>query len=257
MINLGEVVLLESDVGRLLFPAWDNVMVPNIEAFGVWEPVESAWIREHVAPGSACLDIGANVGYHALTIAQSIGESGSLIAIEPDPLNFELLRLNLAANGFSRVECINSAAGDYDGKAEFTRDSFNAGDHRSYRRKTAPESAIMEVPIARVDELIGDTPIDFVLCDTQSFDHRVIQGMSRTIERHRPSMLVEFWTAGLEELGEDPVDVISYYQEIGYSLSVLDHPGLPANPSPQEFVELTDSVLDRYVTLVLEPTGLR
>src|SRR5438067_1242776 len=37
--------------------------------FGVWEPAISALIREHLEPGQAVVDVGANVGYYSLLAA--------------------------------------------------------------------------------------------------------------------------------------------------------------------------------------------
>ena len=32
------------------------------------------------------LDIGANVGYHVITMARAVGQTGRIVALEPDPI---------------------------------------------------------------------------------------------------------------------------------------------------------------------------
>jgi FkbM family methyltransferase len=246
------VRLVTSDVGPLLFPAWDNVMLPAIDLNGHWEPTESDWLRARLREGMVALDVGANVGYHAITMARAVGLSGRVVAFEPDPFNYELLRCNLMINDIRNVCTIRSAAGDYNGVTEFTLDDFNAGDHRSYRRANAPDSKVIRVPIVKVDDVLTYQAVDLVLTDTQAFDHRVIKGMGDLIERCRPTMLVEYWTEGLTELGVDPSAVIEYYRSLGYEVSVLDDPSFPHDAAPQQFVEIAEAAHGHYVSLVLQ-----
>ena len=171
--------------------------------------------------GAVALDIGANVGYHAVTMSKVVGPGGRVIALEPDPLNFELLLTNLRLNGISNVCALNVAAGDKSGMVEFTRDPVNAGDHRTYRRAASAPDSVISVPMVRVDDLAIGVEVAFALIDTQSFDHRVVRGMEQLVAGSRPMMLVEYWVEGLTELGDDPAAVISYYRSLGYETSVL------------------------------------
>jgi FkbM family methyltransferase len=42
-------------------------------------------------PGDVVVDIGAHIGYYTLLFASLVGESGKVIAFEPDPANFRVL----------------------------------------------------------------------------------------------------------------------------------------------------------------------
>jgi hypothetical protein len=64
-------------------------------------------------------------------------------------------------------------------------------------------------------------------------------------------MLVEYWTEGLTELGDDPATVIEFYRSLGYRVGVLDYPSFPHDSTPQEFVKLADAAHGHYVSLVL------
>ena len=44
------------------------------------------------------MDLGANIGYYTLILAQLVGKSGHVYAFEPDPLNFEILSKNVKEN---------------------------------------------------------------------------------------------------------------------------------------------------------------
>ena len=79
--------------------------------------------------------------------------------------------------------------------------------------------------------------------------------MSRLVDRCHPTMLVEYWTEGLAELGVDPATVIGYYRSLGYEVSVLDEPSFPHDATPQQFVSLADAANGHYVSLVLSAVG--
>jgi len=248
---LEAAVLVETDVGPLLFPAWDRVMLPALQQDGKWEPDERKWIEDHVVEGTLALDVGANGGYHAVTIARKVGPTGRVLALEPDPFNFQLLLANLRINAVANVCALNLAAGDKNGTVEFTRDPVNAGDHRTYRRAGSPPESVIRVPMVRIDDLRIGAEIAFVLIDTQSFDHRVVRGMERLVAIHRPAMMVEYWVEGLAELGDDPAAVISYYRSLGYEISVLDYPEFAPDSAPEAFVAAADAANGHYVSLVL------
>jgi FkbM family methyltransferase len=244
---------VESVLGPLLFPAWDEVMLPAIASTGAWEPATSAWLESHLHRGDRAVVAGANVGYHAITIARAVGPSGRVVAFEPDALNFELLRCNLAINQIENVHAILSAVGDRSGVATLSIDETNAGHHRAYERVGAGFARHIEVPIVELDAVLGDTRVDVVLSDTQSFDHRVVRGMSATVARCHPLMLVQYWTVALGELGDDPAEVIEYYRSLGYDVGVLEDPTFAHESPARLFVEFADQREGRCCSLVLTP----
>ncbi len=70
----------------------------------VLEPQTAAWFK--VQPGSTFVDIGAHIGRYTLMAARY---ASKVIAIEPEPSNFSLLRENVALNGFSNVVTLQPA----------------------------------------------------------------------------------------------------------------------------------------------------
>lgn len=78
-------------------------------ARGDWEPATLAAIDRLIGPGTAFVDLGAWVGPTAL-YAAALG--GRVLAVEPDPVAFDQLRRNLAANPAlaGRVEALFAAA---------------------------------------------------------------------------------------------------------------------------------------------------
>tara|TARA_Y100001973_G_C5201996_1_gene338561 strand:- start:3273 stop:4145 length:873 start_codon:yes stop_codon:yes gene_type:complete len=73
-----------------------------------------------VREGMTCIDLGANIGYATMFMLRNVGDSGTVYAIEPDPHNLRLLKINLAENGFNvkceKTQCLIT---NKDGKSEF------------------------------------------------------------------------------------------------------------------------------------------
>jgi FkbM family methyltransferase len=68
--------------------------------------------------GATVLDIGANIGFFTCLLAAKVGRTGRVIAFEPHPGTFEILRRNVDRNGFAEfVQCRNVALSNQEGRA--------------------------------------------------------------------------------------------------------------------------------------------
>jgi FkbM family methyltransferase len=210
---------VDTDVGRVILPSFDQFILPALLASGSWEPEEGRLIRAHLNPGMTALNVGAQVGYTAMTMANAVGEHGLVVAIEPEPLNFQLLWENLRRNAVHNVLPINAAAGDRTGATTLAYSPDNSGDHRTAPHPVAV--AQVEVPMIAVDDLLPYLLVDLVVIDAQGSDHRIVSGMTNLVDRCHPPMLVEFWPAGIMELGDNPAEIIDFYRGLGYQLSVV------------------------------------
>jgi FkbM family methyltransferase len=82
--------------------------------------VLSEFILRHVQEGSVCVDAGANIGYFSLLLAQRVGSSGKVIAIEAAPGTVRRLRANLALNGATGiVDVVEAACASQKGEITF------------------------------------------------------------------------------------------------------------------------------------------
>jgi FkbM family methyltransferase len=64
------------------------------------------------------VDVGAHVGYFTLLLAKQVGPSGEVVAFEPNPNIFEILKENVALNGYRNVILENKAVADQAGQVE-------------------------------------------------------------------------------------------------------------------------------------------
>ena len=81
------------------------------------EPSVQRTLRAIIRPGDVFLDIGANVGFFTILGARLVGDSGSVVAFEPEPRNVAALRDNVALNDFANVTVVAAAVSSSTGTA--------------------------------------------------------------------------------------------------------------------------------------------
>jgi FkbM family methyltransferase len=243
-----ELVALHTDAGVVWMPASDEVMRPFMEERGSWEPEEGALLSQSFKPGLRFLDVGANVGYFSLFVAQRC-PGAEIHAFEPHPLTSQVLALNAWSSG-ANITPHALALSDGDRILALTTADSNLGDTRS----RASASGTMLSPAAPLDEVLPGAVFDLVKIDVQGFETEVIGGMAGMIGRSPNVVIVaEFWPSALRERGLDPAAVLNSYRELGLSTRI--HVGNDLSVmKPVEVVRLCDQAgPDGQVNLLLTP----
>lgn len=230
---------MQTDVGRLLLPEGDQVVVPLMANRGTWEPEAADFVRRHLGPGMTFLEYGAHCGYFTLLAAEQVGPNGSIVAVEAEPRNLALLRANVAHARLQNVRLVHAVAWRESGTLELSVSHTNSGDRRAY--EFGGQDEVIEVPSVALDEL--EPPLaglDLVKLGCQGSELAAIEGMREAILRFRPLMLVQFWPAGIRAAGEDPADVLAAYRELGYEVTPLARES-PADRSPEHLIETAET----------------
>lgn len=212
-----------------VLPCWTNVgsmfTLARDGSIGVWLREGHGWaepefeaLRQWIEPGMTVIDVGANIGYFTLELARLVGPGGRVVAIEPEPANFDLLRANCAINDLEWVDFLRAACDREDGIANLhISGDANLGAHRAHGGK-----GDVTAPKYRLDSILDPTvPIGFIKVDVEGMDHRVIEGALGTMQRWRCGALVEFSPASIRDLGDDPEAVLRWYGQQGFEARLL------------------------------------
>lgn len=89
----------------------DPVLSPAV-AFGIYENYEMEIFRSFCSLGATVIDMGANVGLYTAVAAAGVGNSGTVVAIEPHPESYRYLERTIVENGLTQVKSFEVAAGD-------------------------------------------------------------------------------------------------------------------------------------------------
>jgi FkbM family methyltransferase len=145
---------------------------------------ELNFLRAHVPHGGTFVDVGANVGTYALALAQHVGESGSVIAIEPHPITHARLAFNRAASGYQQVHLVAAAAGATDGELMIETDGGNLGASHIVSGKPATNALkVKALRLQRILDAAGLTHIDALKIDVEGYEDRVLTGFFREAPR--------------------------------------------------------------------------
>ena len=168
--------------------------------------------------GMIVLDIGANVGFFSLLIAQRVGRIGRVYAFEPVPSIFVRLKENIALNGFENIVPVPIAISSYSGKTNMT---VYYGASSLFRRVS---DEFVEVPTERLDDFVereGIERVDAIKLDVEGAELHVIRGADKTIRRFKPIMMVEINPDTLKAAGTTPQELFETIVSYGYKAHVI------------------------------------
>lgn len=168
--------------------------------------------------GATFVDVGANLGYFTRIASRLVGPSGSVIAVEPAPAAYRLLRLNSA--DLENVTVVNKALAEKQGTANFY--VRKKGDMSSLSEDSSADAIVVE--ISTLDRVLaGCRKVDLIKIDVEGFELGVIKGGLETIKKHRPIIYFEFIEEFAERLGFAFADFASVLVPLGYRLSWINN----------------------------------
>ena len=191
--------------------------------FGVWEPDVTAFIRRRLTGGDTFVDVGANIGYHALLAAHVLSGKGRVVAIEASPAIFGLLEANLAANGMAKagvVRTVNKAAGEtaatlrvYHGPVQNIGLSTTVGG-----RGFAQEAEVAAAPLADLLEPDEIATTRLVKIDVEGAEDAVLRGMKQFLEACPPDVeiVLELSPRWWEDRRQTPRQVLQPLLDKGF-----------------------------------------
>ncbi len=140
--------------------------------------------REIHLPGTAIVDVGANIGNHTLFFAGVMG--ATVHAFEPHGPSFDLLQLTVAINRLqSKVALCPAAIGALDGFAVMTDGpATNLG-------MTACIAGDGQIPMMRLDSIAFGQPVGLIKIDVEGSELAVLQGAVRLLGHWRPDLMIE------------------------------------------------------------------
>jgi FkbM family methyltransferase len=164
----------------------DTEVAPHLALDGFWESWVNLWLFRTVRPGWRCVDVGAHLGYYTLLLDKLIGETGHVIALEPNPDTQRRLATNCRLNGV-RATLLPWAAGEQEGSATLHCDRDRAGSGTLRARAAA---VALPVQVRRVDDVVRP-PIQLLKVDAEGWDIPAILGAAGLLAAS-PGCLVLF-----------------------------------------------------------------
>jgi FkbM family methyltransferase len=138
---------------------------------------ELEFLRAHTPAGGVFVDVGANVGIHAMVLARHAGAKGTVIAIEPHPVTFGRLAFNRAASDVTQVRLVAAAAAASDGELMMLTDSNNlAASHIVTGDADGHTVRVAGLRLQRILDEAGVHHVDTLKIDVEGYEDRVLIG---------------------------------------------------------------------------------
>jgi FkbM family methyltransferase len=181
--------------------------------------------------GDLAVDGGAHICYLSLHMSRCVGETGRVIAFEPDPDTYRLLQCNLARNRCHNVRAVPAGLWSAVGRGQLYRCDHHHGDHRMWDPGGGRPSVAVERTTLDYELSADPAPLRLVKLDVQGAELEVLHGMEQLFRRSQlPILVLELWPRGLRGCGSEPRDLVDLLVGHGYSFSQLSEDGSAPTP---------------------------
>lgn len=235
--NLGDNRLACRVLGKYIMfvEPEDRGITPHLALNGYWESWITLAIARLVRPGWRCIDVGANVGYYALLLADAVGAEGRVLTVEPNPTVAHWLELNVEVNGFSGWVDIERCV-----VAEDKRECVALFVERSRPGNATicpsddPLVERISVRSSSIDEIAANWPrVDLVKIDAEGAEPAIWKGMRHTLARNRDLIVFMEFTPSRYS---DPTSFLGEIESDGFSVRQVAEDGTMI-PLPLEDIE--------------------
>lgn len=173
--------------------------------------------------GTTVIDIGANIGRHAIPLAKKVGVRGVVHAFEPIPLIRSHLSENLFLAELNNVVVYPFALANESGVADFNyipNLPEESGLKKRHIYNAVPsEYKLIKVGVFRLDDLIPlKNKISFIKIDVEGGELDVLRGATGLLESSRPIVAFECGAASFLGYHETPEEIFNLFSSLGYQV---------------------------------------
>ena len=183
---------------NIYYPKENNsAVVKALLSNRIWEKKIDKIMRDNIKPEWICIDAGAYIGSHALTMSKLCKE---VHLFEPQPLIYNCLLKTKEALGIKNWYINNYALMNYDnGLIEFC--SNNDGDARvmrsTFRRNWKYH---LKVKTMKLDAHFAEIKkVNFIKIDVEGSEFELLNGAKGIITRDRPLIILETFVSKKNE----------------------------------------------------------
>lgn len=202
---------------------------------GTYDPYLVDALPNEALAGRLLLDIGAHIGFHALSFAARYPEA-HVVAFEPNPANVERAKRNLSLSPdlSGRIELIEMALSNVSGKVTMNgstnvEDQTSSGSYITGASKPLADAIYQRsdfkpftVECRCLDDLAAEKQwkgIAVLKIDVEGAEHLVLQGARWILERDHPLLLIEIHSVVCM------MEVLGLIGPLGYRAQLLHEDG--------------------------------
>jgi FkbM family methyltransferase len=200
---------------------------------GRYQEIPRRVVQACIRPDCLAIDIGANIGSHALPMAKFVGDDGRVVAVEPTRFAYEKLLNNIRSNPklSNRLIPVNAALteggpNNTPKNAFYSRWPLRASEADRHPEHLGQFESAEGARFLSLDSLLAElrtshklpSRVAFIKIDVDGNELHVLRGARTTLTTDKPVMLVEITPHVQDEVPHRFESMIEVLTSAGYSL---------------------------------------
>lgn len=220
-LGRGRAVTVTHAGRLLLLDTRDVGMTPHLAISGEWERAVEDTVTGLLRPGAAVVEVGANLGYHTIAMADAVGRAGRVHAFEANPRLLPLLEASVALNGLSgRVAIHGKAAAAEPGEVALVVHPDHAGSGHLEVAGGGPgytERHLVEA--VRIDDAVGSAleAAQLMRLDCEGAEPLALRGAEALIRRSPDLVIVLEWSVLMMRARVEVAEFVAWLRGLGFA----------------------------------------
>jgi len=186
--------------------------------YGYYEKELGELLKKIIKPGEVFLDLGANIGYFSLLVANN-SPSVKVISFEPVAGLFQNMNDNISLNNIKNISTVNAAVGEISGEGELFVSAPNNLGMSSFHQPENYSGKKERVKIVTIDDWFktsGLSKIDVIKLDIEGSELDALKGMKEMLQKDKPIVIVEVNPETLSMFNLEPFAIYDHLKQLNF-----------------------------------------
>lgn len=195
-------------VWRHRLKAYSTSAIGSIRFLGFYDSDITLFLLKHYHETGDMLDVGANIGIYASLFSYLAPDSARVVAFEPTPSTFAVMRDSMQQCGNVTAEQL--ALSDQIGEISFHDYGVRHGVFNSSEAQPRPfldsYDSLITVPSTTLDSYCSEHKLkpSLIKLDTEGTEVKILEAGTTTLAEYKPTILLELsgeeaWAAGIHK----------------------------------------------------------
>jgi FkbM family methyltransferase len=184
-------------------------------AYGTYDTEELEFLESYYQPGDSFIDIGANLGFYSLYLAEKFHDL-RVLAFEPDPYNIAKFRKNISLNGAKNICLCEEAVGDDNCCKELMLNTGNNRGGNSFvvdQSQSCGETSTITVPCKTLFTSLIENDIQRVgiaKMDVEGYEYPILKKFFSEAPKslYPRAIVIEAFGNNISLVGGSPIELL-------------------------------------------------
>ena len=192
--------MIKGKHGQFQFFNKDFFIGKSLKEYGEYSEIELQLLLNFIKKGDIVLDVGSNIGSFTIPFSKKVGNTGKVLAFEPQPEVFKLLKKNIQLNHSTNIQSFQIGLGNNNETVKLKKIKYNeVGNFGGVSLKNIQKNSkaflsdndFFKVNIYKLDEINIIKKCHFIKIDVEGMEVEVLEGAKKIISKHRPILFLE------------------------------------------------------------------